>query len=63
MSEWNLSDKIWTDNDLNSVIQADDIKEAIRRLKEKFDNFYGKDNGWCKEIDKIFGDKLVGGSQ
>ena len=54
--EFNLSEKRNDiDDNHNVTYNEQDVKEAVRRLKEEFKNF-----DWALElIDKIFGDKLT----
>jgi len=71
MTEENLSDKIekiWIhvhkkfQRIYKDVVLIENIKKAVKKLKERFDgegNIYNKEN-FHEEIDKIFGDKLIG---
>lgn len=56
--EWNLSDKIGVNHEqYQDAILDEDVKEFIRRLKEiHCDNYKGCI--YCKEIDKLAGEKL-----
>jgi len=58
--EFNLSEKVFRNENLvnEDILFKDDVKKFIKILKEKLTNFYGKDNGWCKVIDTLAGEKL-----
>ena len=53
--EFNLSEKMY-----RRMFPIEDVKEFIKILKEQLTNFYGDNNGWCENIDKLAGDKLNG---
>ncbi len=56
-----LSDKIANPSDYTTtipcVIDEDDVKEFIKKLKETFTRKFGR--GFDKTIDKLAGDKLI----
>ena len=58
--EFNLSEKVFRNENLvnEDILFKDDVKKFIKILKEKLTNFYGNDNGWCKVIDTLAGEKL-----
>ena len=56
-----LSDKIHVgmdEIDLPPYIDKEDVREAVKKLKEIFERSKNK-NKYIKEIDKIFGEKLT----
>ncbi len=48
------------DGKKQDVVMIKDVAEAVRKLKEQLTNFYGENNGWCENIDKIFYPKKKG---
>ena len=58
MTDKTLSQKLFVQPDGKKFAYADEIRKAIKKLKEKLRNFYGEDSGWLKEIDEIFGEEL-----
>ena len=67
MSEWNLSDKKvnpYSEGDYKAYLLVTDVKEFIRRLKERYTaaHFYihkELTDNFKKEIDKLAGEKLI----
>ena len=64
--EFNLSDKILKDGPVRRVIEEDDVKEFIRRLKDEFyrkwyidDSFELTAKGFEEILDKLAGSKLI----
>jgi hypothetical protein len=59
-NNWNLSEKIIETGGVEAMINIDDVKEFIRRLKEEFRNTSGSLEVWHERhiLERI--DKLVG---
>ena len=60
--EFNLSEKIEDEIGNRKMLDIEDVREFIKKLKEMFKPTYTDSPAWeqmCKDIDKLAGEKLI----